>query len=161
MRRWTFPAVAFAAATALGIGLVQAHPHSQGHHGERFAHGNKGERPGDRTANRVAAIEQRLAALKGELKITPEQEPAWNAYVDEAKRHASEMHAQRNAIAANAPKTAPERAELRSQMAKKRQEHLEKAAALTRSLYDVLTPEQKALADQRLAGGRHLAMGRR
>ena len=41
----------------------------------------------------------------------------------------------------------------------KYEEHLERLAVLTKDLYAVLTPEQKTLADQRLGGGRRIAMG--
>jgi len=46
--------------------------------------------------------------------------------------------------------TAPERLELRNQIMKKRQEQMEKSTAAFKDLYAALTPEQKAIADQRL-----------
>jgi len=97
-------------------------------------------------------IENRLAGVKSELKITPAQESAWNAYVEEAKRQADSrrkwmitMHESRTA-------SLPERAELRDNIWKQLQAQSESMTAKLKDLYAVLTPEQKSLADQYLAG---------
>ena len=49
--------------------------------------------------------------------------------------------------------TAPERMELRNKAMKQRQEQMEKSTVVFKDLYAALTPEQKALADQRFGGG--------
>lgn len=74
-------------------------------------------------------IEDRLSAQKAALKITPDQERAWTAYADVAKKQSEAMLTQRA----------------------KSQETL---SAAYKELYSVLTPEQRAAADQRGPGAR-------
>ena len=153
MKSWRSIAVGLATALALGAaaGAVQAHGASSG--------ATYGRGHGDP----VAAADQRLARLKSDLKITAAQETPWNAYADQIKQHAGEMQAlhntMQNSASGNTRPTAPERAERQAQFAKQQQEHLERLAVLTKDLYAVLTPEQRTLADQRLGGGRRIAMG--
>jgi Spy/CpxP family protein refolding chaperone len=105
----------------------------------------------------------RNAYLKSELNITPAQESAWKAYADLRKQQAVAMQALRTTAQGSAQATAPERLELRNQIMKQRQEQMEKTTAAFKDLYAVLTPEQKALADQRVGfrmmGGRGMAFG--
>jgi LTXXQ motif family protein len=110
-------------------------------------------------ANPGAAAESRLAGMKSELKITATQESAWKAFADQAKERAEAMQALMTSAQGSAQATAPERLELRIQMMKKRQEQMEKGTAAFKDLYAVLTPEQKALADQHfgMMGGRGMA----
>jgi len=65
-------------------------------------------------------------------------------------------------VQGSAQATAAERLGLRNQIMKKRQEQMEKATTAFNDLYVVLTPEQKALADQRfgMMGGRGMAFNR-
>jgi Spy/CpxP family protein refolding chaperone len=97
-------------------------------------------------------VEDRLAAQKSALKITPEQERAWTAYADVAKKQFESMWAQREAMWKSAPSSSAERYELHSKfMAQRAQEH-EKLSAAYKELYSALTPEQRAVADQRGGG---------
>jgi len=148
MKSWRNIAVGLATAAALGAaaGAAQAHGASGG--------ASYGRGHGDP----VASADQRLTRLKSDLKITAAQEPAWNAYAAQIKQHAGEMKALHDARSGSAPATAPERIERQAQFAKQQQEHLERLAVLTKDLYGTLTPEQKTLADQRLGGGRRVAM---
>lgn len=113
--------------------------------------------------NPSAMADARNAYLKSELNITPAQESAWKAYADLRKQQAVAMQALRTTAQGSAQATAPERLELRNQIMKKRQEQMEKTTAAFKDLYAVLTPEQKALADQRVGfhmmGGRGMAFG--
>jgi Spy/CpxP family protein refolding chaperone len=106
--------------------------------------------------NPAAAAEWRLSGLKSELKITAAQESAWKTFSDQAKQQAEAMQALMTSAQGSAQATAPERLELRNQIMKQRQEQMEKGTAAFKDLYAVLTPEQKALADQRMGmmGGR-------
>jgi Spy/CpxP family protein refolding chaperone len=112
--------------------------------------------------NPGAAAESRLSGLKSELKITAAQESAWKAFADQTKQQAEAMQAWMTSAQSSAPATAPERLELRNQIMKKRQEQMEKATVAFKDLYAVLTPEQKALADQHfgMMGGRGWAFNR-
>ena len=112
--------------------------------------------------NPGAMADARNAYLKSELKITPAQESAWKTFAEQTKQQAEAMQAWRTTIQGSAPATAPERLELRNQVMKKRQEQMEKATTAFKDLYAVLTPEQKALADQHfgMMGGRGWAFNR-
>jgi hypothetical protein len=112
--------------------------------------------------NPAAAAEWRLSGLKSELKITAAQESAWKTFSDQAKQQAEAMQALMSTVQGSAQATAPERMELHNQIMKKRQEQMEKRTAAFKDLYAVLTPEQKALADQHMGmrGGRGMAFNR-
>jgi hypothetical protein len=115
--------------------------------------------------NPAAFAESRLAGLKSELKITAAQESAWNTFAEQAKQQAAAIQALMTSAQGSAQATAPERIDSRTQFMKKRQEQMEKGAAAFKELYAVLSPEQKALADQRVGfgmmGGRGMALNRR
>jgi Spy/CpxP family protein refolding chaperone len=114
--------------------------------------------------NPSAMADARNAYFKSELKITPAQESAWKAYADQRKQQVEAMQALRASVQGSTAATAPERLELRNQIMKKRQELMEKGTAAFKDLYAVLTPEQKALADQRvglgMTGGRGMGFNR-
>ena len=112
--------------------------------------------------NPGAMADARNAYLKSELKITPAQESAWNAFADQRKQQVEAMQAWRTTVQGSAQATAPERLELRNQIMKKRQEQMEKMTTAVKDLYAVLTAEQKALADQRIGmmGGGRMAFNR-
>ena len=112
--------------------------------------------------NPAAAADWRLSGLKSELKITAAQESAWKAFADQAKQQAEAMQKLMTTAQSNAQATAPERIEQRNQIMKKQQEQMEKGTAAFKDLYAVLSPEQKALADQRMGmmGGRGMAFNR-
>jgi hypothetical protein len=101
----------------------------------------------------TAGFEGHLAALKTDLKITPAQEKAWEAYANELKQQAQSMQEWHAAMFANPQATALERSELRTKMIKQREQQAEKTAAAFKDLYAALTPDQKAVADRRFGGG--------
>ena len=106
--------------------------------------------------NPAAAVEGHLAALKVELKITPEQDSAWQAFTAKARQQADGMAAQRAQMFAQMSatgQTAPDRLAQRTEHAKHRIASMESITAAVNELYGVLTPEQKAIADQQLARG--------
>ena len=97
-------------------------------------------------------IEDRLAAQKSALKITPAQERAWSAYADVAKKQSDAMLTQHEAMWKSAPSSSAERFELQSKFMQERAQQHEALSAAYKELYTVLTPEQRAAADQRGAG---------
>jgi hypothetical protein len=109
--------------------------------------GMMGGGPGIVGAHRYG-IEERLTWQKGALKITPDQESAWQAYANTWRKYANALLAQRDAMHSAAPATAAERSELHNKLMKERFEQLEAVNAAYKSLYAVLTPEQRAVADQ-------------
>jgi hypothetical protein len=144
----------------MGHGQMGHGPMSQGPMG----HGPMGRGMGAQGfGNPSAMADARNAYFKSELKITLAQEPAWKNYADQRKQQVEAMQALRGTVQGSAQATAPERLELRNQTMKKRQEQMEKTTAVFKELYAVLSPEQKALADQRVGfgmmGGRGMAFG--
>jgi len=94
-----------------------------------------------------------LAALKAELGITAKQDAAWQAFVKNAKQQDenrqawfAKMREARSAV------SAPELLAQQTEHMKQRQTEMEANAAALKNLYAALTPEQKALADQRFGG---------
>lgn len=103
-------------------------------------------------------VEARLAYAKTALKITAEQEAQWMAFAEVSRKHAKaadeRIKAMRNARAQRAQAqrpTAVERLERRQQMLATQSERLGEVIAAAKPLYAVLSPEQKAVADQMLS----------
>lgn len=102
--------------------------------------------------------EARLAFLKDQLKITAEQQAAWDAYAAKAKERAGTMVALRaQMVTAAQVQSGPDRAAQRAEVMKQRAASMETMSAALKDLYDVLTPEQKAIADQAVGGGMRYA----
>jgi hypothetical protein len=112
-------------------------------------------------------VEARLAYARTALKITPEQEAQWNAFAEVSRRHAKaaderikafrEQRAQQEG-----PRERPnavQRLERRQQMLATQAQRLSEVIAAAKPLYAVLSPEQKATADELLTPRR--AQGRR
>ena len=96
-----------------------------------------------------ARVEQRLSHLKGELKLTAEQEPVWQAFAEKSKAEAGKgMQAMRERMKEDKPISAPERmAQMQGRM-KERLAAMESVNESFNRLYAALTPEQKAAADK-------------
>jgi hypothetical protein len=92
-----------------------------------------------------AAAEARLDGVKSALKITAEQESAWNAYAGVVKAQAETRVKFREQMAATDPAA---RAELQSQHFAANAEAAKSLSAARDGLYAVLTPEQKTIADR-------------
>jgi hypothetical protein len=102
-------------------------------------------------ADFAAVFDSRLAASKAELKITAEQESAWQAYATQLKTRFETMQAFRASMHAAAPAgNAAERTEQHAAMMKQRAAMAEQTAKAVKDLYAALSPEQRAIADQRL-----------
>jgi hypothetical protein len=111
------------------------HPHA--------AHaGHADMTPEQRQARMAEHFARRQAALHDALKITPAQEPAFNAFV------ASMKPARHGERAQWASLSAPERLAKRIAMMQARLDALN-------TFYSTLTPEQKKLMDQQAMHGEH------
>lgn len=104
-----------------------------------------------------ARVEQRLARLKGELKLTAEQEPLWKAFAETSQAEAGKgMQAMRERTKDDKQISAPERMAQMQGMMKERLAAMESVNESFNRLYAALTPEQKAAADKHFsAAGRH------
>lgn len=113
-------------------------------------------------ADHAAMADGRLAYLKTALKITPAQESAWDAFAATSKAQAAGMDAMREKMWQGGG-SAPERASARAEAMQQRATAMAAASKALGSLYAVLTPEQKAIADQNMGPGGPYAMrfGRR
>ena len=142
---------------AMGPGMMGQGPGAgRGAMGPGMMGQGPGAGRGGMWSNPAAAIEGHLAALKVELKITPDQDTAWQAFTTKARQQAETMPAQRTQMFAQMQATdqsAPDRLAQRTEFAKQRIASMETMTAAVTDLYAVLTPEQKTLADQHLARG--------
>lgn len=100
-----------------------------------------------------ARVEQRLTRLKGELKLTAQQEPLWQAFAEKSKAEASKgAETRRQHMSNDKPMTAPERlAQMQAGM-KDRLAAMEGVTDSFNRLYAALSPEQKAAADKHFSG---------
>lgn len=129
--------------------------------GPGMQRGMKGGQHGPETA---AATATRLADVKTALKITPAQEAAWGAYTTVLQAQATArdtLHADMQAKMHDPKATQADRTAQRETMGKLRDQHqADRANALT-ALQAVLTPEQRAIADQQLTATRGHRMAAR
>jgi len=95
----------------------------------------------------AARAEQHLSQFKSQLKITPQQEPLWQAFAEKMKANAGQgMKNMRENMQQSM--TAPERMDKMTAMMKERLAAMESTHESFKRLYDALTPEQKATADK-------------
>lgn len=103
---------------------------------------------------------ERLAGLKEALKITPEQEAAWAAFV--ARTGPAEATGQRMTREDWSKLTTPERLDRMAARKAERDALMTKRMDATRSFYAALTPEQQKIFDERGMGpgmGGHAGYG--
>ncbi|MCX7353707.1 MAG: Spy/CpxP family protein refolding chaperone [Alphaproteobacteria bacterium] len=96
-------------------------------------------------------VDQKLTTLKGDLKITEAQTPAWNAVADAVRTNANAMRTAAEAKKASGKQTdVLKRMESRDQWAKLRAQNSERLLTAFRPLYAQLNDEQKQVASQKL-----------
>jgi Spy/CpxP family protein refolding chaperone len=108
-------------------------------------------------ADPAAIIDSRLGDLKAQLKITPAQESAWQAFTGAAKQQAASMQALRDRMQGGT-QAAPERMGQRAELMQQRSAAMSTTTNAFNGLYAVLTPEQKAIADQHFGPMAHRGM---
>lgn len=115
-------------------------------------------------AKRVERMQEmrakRQAALKDKLQLTPEQEPAWNSFVEASKPAARTAEAQPRPDRAEFRKlTTPERLDRMQARQAARTAMFAQRADATRSFYAALNPEQQKTFDaesvRRIGHGKH------
>jgi len=89
----------------------------------------------------------RLTDIKGELGITPAQEDAWKAYEQAVINQSALMNAHRQTMWSG---PMPPPVDQRAAMHRQGTETMQQTAQAAQGLYQVLTPEQKARADDLL-----------
>lgn len=109
-----------------------------------------------------ARTDGRIAFLKAELKITPAQTAAFDAFAGALRQNAEEMTSQmkraqeqRASDTVKKPPTALEQLERRAEMAKMQATQSQRYLDTFKPLYAQLSDEQKKTADEILIRGRH------
>jgi protein CpxP len=139
------------AALSMGAAALGAHAQTQAPNGAdegRYGHAVSQEKRAEYQAKRAESAAGRVAKLHDELKITPAQENAWNAFVASMKPQA---RGQRPDRAAQAGLTAPQRLAQHIERQKQRTAAMEQRLGAVNSFYAVLTPEQKKTFDDKAA----------
>lgn len=108
-------------------------------------------------AKRVEMRAARQARLAEALKLTPAQQPAWDAFVASMSPRQGERAVERLSKEQRAALSAPQRLERRIAMQKQRTARMEARLSALNSLYAALTPEQRKVFDEQKQrrGGRH------
>jgi hypothetical protein len=108
---------------------------------------------GSRAERRERFMEERLAELRNELKLTQAQEADWNTWsakikeIKEKKQSRPDREAMKNL-------PAPERLEKMIELHKAKTAYLEEALAATKTFYATLTPEQRKVFDEKTPFGK-------
>lgn len=148
----TFKTLALVAA--LGAASLVAVAQPMGGHDDMMGQGRHGKMD---SAKMEAMMTKRADALKAQLKLTPEQQPAWNAFVAAMKPDANAMaqHPSREELD---KLTTPERIDkmraLRDQQHKDMLAAMDKRDQATKTFYATLNAEQKKTFD-----AQHMRMG--
>jgi hypothetical protein len=103
-------------------------------------------------------VDSRLTDLKAQLKITSEQEAAWQTFTAQAKQQAASMQAMRAQMQEGTAGTAPERMGQRATAMQQRAAGMATMTNAFNALYAMLSPEQKAIADQNVGMMGHRGM---
>ena len=109
-------------------------------------------------AKRAEMRAARQAKLAESLKLTPAQQPVWQAFVASMNPQQGERAGQRLSREQRAALTAPQRLERRIAMQKQRTARMEARLSALNSLYAALSPEQRKVFDEQKMGrhgGRH------
>jgi hypothetical protein len=140
--------VLIAGAVTLPAALAQ---YPGGHGGPALGPSTTRTRPAP-TSSAGAPVLVQLDQLENELKITPEQRAAWNAYEDKVLRLADDMtrsqFAARTSLATDA--NAAQQLDRLLDTEQNRLTAIEEIAVAGKVLYATLTSDQKAIADRKL-----------
>jgi Spy/CpxP family protein refolding chaperone len=165
MKRTTQLAIAALTALGLGTAAVVAQPfgpgpgygygpgmmgggYGPGMMGGGFGPGMMGGGFGPGMMGGAYDVDARLDAQKTALGITAEQETAWNAYAELVKTQAGSMLARHQAMWNSTTSSSADRLALHSAFMTQRAQEIEALNKAYADLYAVLTPEQRATADQ-------------
>lgn len=157
---WIKPAVLAAVLVSTGsVGLAAAHSRDDWGHGRcEQRHEGHGFMRGEHRFEPGRHIEGSLAYLKAELKITADQEGAWQKFADVVRENVkarTEMWQSRRQAAKEPARDerpgATERLDRRLQAMEQNMGMFRNMTNAAKTLYAQLSPEQQALADQMLA----------
>ncbi len=103
-----------------------------------------------KATSRAESIDDRIATLHSELKITPAEESDWQAVATTMRDNAAAMEKLASEKAADSSASMTAVADLRTyqQFAEAHVEHLKKLTAAFETLYNAMPASQKKIADQ-------------
>ena len=120
--------------------------------GSMMGHGmGMGGGPASMCGRMTAHIEGRLAFLKAEINITPEQEALWNTYASAVRDNAKAMGTRCTALMGDSgasEKSLPDRLDAQEQFVAARLDALRATNKALKPLYQALSDAQKKLADE-------------
>ena len=99
----------------------------------------------------VASAENHLSELKAKLKLTNDQEPAWQTFSDQVRDQAklmASMHEKKKEEMKDMPKSAPDMMAMMASMMKDHAQNMSTMADNVKTFYAALTPEQQAVFDK-------------
>lgn len=106
----------------------------------------------ERHAQMQKKMAERQAAFKAELKLTPEQEPAWNAFIARTQPQAGAMP-QRGEREDWSKLTTPQRLDKMQALKAERDAAMAKRVDAIKSFYAVLNADQQKVFDSKHIGG--------
>jgi len=118
----------------------------------RGGSGDREGRPADKAGGgepRVNTLEVTLHELEEDLKLSAEQAPLWQSYVDKVRALGNDLARDRGRRPA--PANVPQQIDRIVDAARNRLTALEDIAQAAKALYAKLAPEQQPAADPRLA----------
>jgi periplasmic protein CpxP/Spy len=141
----------FALFTAAVLLLSAAQVMAQSRSGSRG--GRRAQNSPDQSSqqNRIDRLEQLIEELREDLKLAPEQQNAWEAYVGKLRGLASDISRENARAKEIAQMDVLQRIDHAVDVAGERMTAMEEIAAAAKKLYAVLTPEQRSIANPRLA----------
>lgn len=113
--------------------------------------GPMGHGPGDARHEPGARMAQHLDQVQRDLKLTPQQQPAWDAFRAAMTAQAEGMTAMRDQMQADG-KTLPERLTQRQAMMEQGMARMQAMSKTVQDFYAQLTPDQQKIADTLMAG---------
>jgi hypothetical protein len=134
----------------MGQGMMGGGQSMMGRHGMMGGMGMGGG-PAAMCGRMTSHVEGRIAFLKAELKITPEQEALWNDYANAVRDNAKAMGSRCTALMGDSgasQKSLPDRLDAQEQFVAARLDALRATNKALKPLYQALSDEQKKLADQ-------------
>jgi hypothetical protein len=97
--------------------------------------------------------DRQVADLKKQLKITPQQEPQFNAFAEALRNNAQDLDTQMRQGSANQNTNAVEELKQAQQLTETQAAGLKRLVPVLQSLYDSLSDQQKKTADMIMGGG--------
>lgn len=134
------------------VGVQAQAPAPDGRSGQSMTQEQRQAKKAERHAKMAQQRAERQAKLHDALKLTPAQEPAWNAFVAAQKGERTDR-GQRGDRADWKSLSAPQRMEKMIAMQKERTARMESRLAALNTFYAVLTPEQKKVFDEQAMRG--------